>query len=222
MQPQIHYVSMLRARGASLLAAWLLLLAIMLTVDISDATAQPTEHSDRPRLGLVLSGGGARGLAHVGTLKMLDSLQIEVDCIAGTSMGGIIGAFYAMGYSGAEIEKQLLQIEWRDLFHDDPPRATLPFFRKRETGRYQISLGFTGFKPSPPSGLIFGQNISLTFARYTFPFESVRDFDRLPIPFRCVAIDLITGRQVVLGHGSLARAMRASMAIPTVFSPVAW
>jgi len=222
MKPQFHSVPRLSVRDATPLSGLWWLLAGLFSLVVSTASAQPPSLPERPRLGLVLSGGGARGLAHVGTLKMLDSLQIEVDYIAGTSMGGIIGAFYAMGYSGEEIEEQLLKIQWRDLFHDNPSRATLPFFRKRETGRYQLSLGFTGFKPTPPSGLIFGQNISRTLVRYTFPFEVMRDFDRLPIPFRCVAIDLITGQQVVLGRGSLARAMRASMAIPTVLSPVSW
>jgi len=191
---------------------------VVTPVDTMSATPAPA----RPRVGLVLSGGGARGFAHIGILKMLDSLRVPVDFIAGTSMGGIMGALYAIGYSSREIEELVLDVSWRELFNDAPPRELLPYFHKRETGRYQLRLGFTGFKPAPLSGLIFGQNISLRFAGFTFPYERVRDFERLPVPFRCVAIDLITGNQVILKQGSLARAMRATMAIPTVFSPVAW
>ena len=176
----------------------------------------------RPRIGLVLSGGGAKGFAHIGTLKMLDSLQIPVDYIVGTSMGGIIGALYAIGYTGIELERLALQQHWTDMFIDRPLREELPFFEKEKTGRYQLEFGFEGTKPIPPSGLIYGQKILLEFARLTFPYEHVNDFDELPIPFRCVAVDLVEGTEVVLGKGSLARAMRATMAIPSVFSPVEW
>lgn len=177
---------------------------------------------DRPKIGLVLSGGGAKGFAHIGTLKMLDSLQIPVDYIAGTSMGGIAGALYAIGYNGLDLEKLASRNDWQEIFSDKPPRAELPYFQKKETGKYQLEFGLQGLKPTTPSGLIFGQKISLLFSSLTFPYEKITNFDHLPIPFRCVAVDLVTGNHVVLKSGSLAKAMRATMAIPTVFSPVEW
>jgi NTE family protein len=182
----------------------------------------PGHAADRPKVGLVLSGGGARGFAHVGVLKMLDSLDIPVDCIAGTSMGGIVGALYAIGYSGRDLEALANRSDWMEMFTDRPSRSLMPYLQKKEAGRYQIEFGMKGFKPVPPSGLIFGQKISLLFASLTFPYERVTDFDRFPIPFRCVASDLIRGERVVLKSGSLSNAMRATMAIPTVFSAVEW
>ncbi len=176
----------------------------------------------RPRIGLVLSGGGARGFAHLSTMKMLDSLGVHVDCVAGTSMGGILAALYAVGYSGTEIERLALQTDWLSLFSDTPTRESLPYVERRESGRYPIEFGLQGFKPTTPSGLIFGQNLAMFFADLVFPFATIRDFDALPTRFACVAINLVNGEEVVLREGSLARAMRATMAIPTVFSPVAW
>jgi predicted acylesterase/phospholipase RssA len=177
---------------------------------------------ERPKIGLVLSGGGARGFAHVGILKMLDSLEIPVDFIAGTSMGGIVGALYAVGYSGQDIEALISDTDWNEVFNDNPQRRMLPFIRKKDTGKYQLEFGLQGFRPLPPSGLIYGQKISLLFSGLTYPYEQFSDFTRLPIPFHCVTVNIVTGSQVVLKRGSLARAMRATMAIPTVFSPVEW
>lgn len=174
------------------------------------------------RVGLVLSGGGAKGFAHIGALKLLDSLHVPVDAIAGTSIGAIIGALYAVGYSAKELEHMALTLDWRAIFTDTPPRRTLPYFQKKDTGRYQLEFGLKGLKPLPPSGLIRGQKVLLLLSRLTFAYEHVDDFDALPIPFRCVAVDLVSGNEVVLRRGSLARALRASMSIPTVFSPVDW
>ncbi len=189
---------------------------------ISDVQLPGAALIDRPKIGLVLSGGGALGFAHVGTLKLLDSLEIPIDYIAGTSMGGIMGALYATGYSGAELEKLAARTDWVEIFTDTPPRRTLPYCERQETGKYQLEFGLDGFTPHAPSGLIFGQKISLLFSSLTFPYEHIHDFDKLPIPFRCVAVDLVSGSPVVLKSGSLAKAMRSTMAIPTVFSPVEW
>jgi NTE family protein len=176
----------------------------------------------RPKVGLVLSGGGARGFAHIGVLKMLDSLDVPVDCIAGTSMGGIVGALYAIGYSGRDLEALAVRNDWMEIFTDKPPRSLMPYLQKKQTGRYQLEFGLKGFKPVTPGGLIFGQKISLLFSGLTFPYERVTDFDRFPIAYRCIASDLIRGERVVLKSGSLSKAMRATMAIPTVFSAVEW
>ncbi len=187
------------------------------------AHSHPSDSSiARPRIGLVLSGGGARGFAHIGTLKLLDSLDIPIDCIAGTSMGGIIGALYAAGYTGEELEKLVRETGWQDLFQDAPPRTLMPAFIKEEGDRYQLTFGMDGLMPKAMSGFIFGQKIQLTFLELLFAYESVHHFDDLPIPFRCVATDLITGNEVVLKSGSLAKAVRATMSIPSLFSPVRW
>jgi NTE family protein len=170
----------------------------------------------------VLAGGGAKGLAHIAVLKALDELDIPVDYIAGTSAGGVIGGLYAAGYSGEDIEMLTQTIDWADLFKDDPPRSTQPFFAKKLDGRYQLELALRRGLPSAPRGLINGQKLFLLFSWLTFPYPSDLDFDRLPIPFRCVTVDLVTGRQVVLKSGSLARALRATMAIPSVLAPVEW
>ena len=176
----------------------------------------------RPKIGLVLSGGGARGLAHIGTLKLIDSLQIPIDYVVGTSMGGIIGGLYAAGYTGNEIEKYALAADWNEILEDRPPRSETPYLQKKNDGEFQIEFGFDGFSLTLPGGLIGGQNISLRLANLTSAVGTIRNFDNLPIPFRCVAIDLLTGDVVILKEGSLSKAMRATMSIPTVFSPVEW
>jgi NTE family protein len=221
------------ATSSLLLIRWLLVLVIACS-SIPSAQAEGTSGQklpsadrltarlDRPKIGLVLSGGGACGSAHVGTLKMLDSLQIPIDFIAGTSMGGLVGALYALGYSGQAIEDLLRDIDWYALFDDAPPRRYKPFPAREQDGRWQLTLGLARFSPHFPSGLIYGQNLSLLFSDLAFPFCEQLDFDSLPTPFRCVAIDLISGRRVVLKEGSLPKAMQATMAIPTIFSPVAW
>jgi len=177
---------------------------------------------NRPSVGLVLSGGGAKGLAHIGVLKILDSLQIPVDYIAGTSMGGIIGGLYAIGYSGLEIEKISRHSNWQELFSDSPPREFLSYLEKEDDSRFQATLGLEGFTPVQPSGFIQGQRISLKFSSLTLSAEYIKNFDDFFIPFRCVAADLISGKEVILKQGSLSKAMRATMSIPTIFSPVEW
>lgn len=178
--------------------------------------------NERPKIGLVLAGGGAKGFAHVGVLQLLDSLNIPVDYIAGNSMGGLIGALYAIGYSGKDLEEFSKSLDWNVLLNDNPPREELPFIEKEKSSKYQLKIGLKGYEPAIPSGLIYGQNIQMLFHKLTAPYESVGSFDNLPIPFRCVAVDLLSGEQVVLKDGSLAKAMRATMSIPSAFSPVEW
>jgi len=182
----------------------------------------PVGAAERPKIGLVLSGGGALGFAHIGTLKLIDSLQIPIDYIAGTSMGGIVGALYAVGYTGKEIEQIARSVDWQKVFTDRPPRSMLPYFRKEDAEKYQFELGIKDFLPLGPGGAIVGQNITLLLSRLVFDYADVSDFDSLPTPFRCVAVDLITGNEVVLKSGSLAKAMRSTMAVPSIFSPVEW
>ncbi len=187
---------------------------------VADLFSQPA--FERPKIGLVLGGGGAKGFAHIGTLQLIDSLNIPVDYIVGTSIGGIVGGLYAMGYDGKELERLAFRTDWEEIFSDTPERQRLPYLIRKETGRYQLTFGLKGYKPMPPRGLINGQKISLLLSSFIFPYQNTDDFDRLPIPFRCVAVDLVSGREVVLKSGSLAKALRATMAIPTVFSPVDW
>ncbi len=215
-----------RQRESVLLAGRRAILAVSLIGFLWHPVGAVNIHQDssvsRPRIGLVLSGGGAKGFAHIGTLKLLDSLGIPVDYIAGTSMGGIIGGLYAIGYSGKEIEAIARRTDWEEMFSDTPAREELPFFEKTTSGRFALSLYLKGFLPALPTGLIKGQKAFQLLSRLTYAYQNVRNFDELPIPFRCVAVDLVRGREVVLDHGSLALALRATMSIPTVFTPVPW
>jgi NTE family protein len=193
---------------------------VLLICSLLPLSAQEPPKRERPRVGLVLSGGGALGFAHVGALKIIDSLGIPIDYVAGTSFGGLVGGLYSIGYRSDSLQKIVDAVDWTDLFNDQPKRNLLPFAEKKYSGRYHIRLPLKGITPTPPSGVIAGQKISLLFSRLTYNFAEVGQFDSLPIPFRCVGVDLITGNQVVIKNGPLARAMRATMAIPSAFSPV--
>jgi NTE family protein len=179
-------------------------------------------HQGRPRIGLVLSGGGARGAAHIGVLKMLDRLRVPVDVIAGTSMGAVVGGLYASGMSGDEIEHALASLNWQAAFRDRPPRTQLDYRRKEEDREFLVNLplGLQGRRLVIPKGLVQGQLLTETLRRLTVPVARITDFDQLPTPFRAVATNLETGAKVVLGSGDLTTAMRASMSVPGVFAPV--
>ena len=176
----------------------------------------------RPRIGLVLGGGGARGFAHVSVLKELERQRIPVDCIAGTSMGAIVGGLYASGMSAVELEKQMLAMDWGSMFVDRLDRPQRSFRRKRDDDLALVSgkpgIGNDGLKIAP--GLLSGERALLLLEELTQPVATRDDFDTLPIPFRAVATDLNSGQAVVIGSGNLALAMRASMSIPGVFKPV--
>jgi len=176
----------------------------------------------RPRICLVLSGGGARGLAHIGVLKVLAQLKVPIDCVAGTSMGAIVGGLYASGETAAQIEATVRTVDWQEAFRDRPPRRDLAFRRKQDDRNFLVRLPI-GLKHGEfllPKGLIQGQKLEETLRRLTLPYGSVTSFDRLPTPFRAVATDLETGKAVILDRGDLAEAMRASMSAPGVFAPV--
>ena len=186
------------------------------------AAAGTAPEQNRPRIGLVLSGGGARGAAHIGVLKVLEELRIPVDAITGTSMGTIVGGFYAAGSSPAEIETLVNSMEWNEAFRDRPPLEDYSFRRKEDSANYLIKFdaGIRDGKLALPLGLIQGQNLSFILKSRLIHTATVTDFDRLRIPFRAVAADIETGEAVVLGAGDLAEAIRASMSIPGVFAPV--
>lgn len=181
-----------------------------------------TVSQDRPRIGLALGGGGARGTAHIGVLKALEELQVPIDYIAGTSMGALIGAMYASGMNAEELEEGLGSMNWDLMFRDRSPRDFKTFRRKRDDDLDYIdpSLGYRDGRFILPEGALVGQNAELFFQRMTLEKTWNDSFDNLPIPFRAVAADIVTGDEVVLDSGSLARAMRASMSIPGLFAPV--
>jgi len=160
------------------------------------------------------------GFAHIGSIEVIDSLGIPIDYVAGTSMGGLVGALYSLGFSAKEMEEFVLSIDWKDLFNDSSPRNELPFLIKKNTGKYQVKLDLDYLKPKLPSGLISGQKIYELFFKTAYFYEGVKSFDDLPIPYRCVGADLVTMEEVDFDKGSLALAMRSTMSIPTVFDPV--
>lgn len=187
------------------------------------AAAQPvgtTPH--RLRIGLVLSGGGARGIAHVGVLEVLEKLHVPIDAIAGTSMGAVVGGLYASGLSPEQIEATLRSMNWQEAFRDRPPREDLTLRRKQEDENFLVKfpIGIKGGRPVLPMGLIEGQSLTEMLRRLTLPVARITRFDDLPTPFRAVATDLETGQEVVIGSGDLTSAMRASLSAPGVFAPV--
>jgi len=182
----------------------------------------PAPGAARPRIGLALSGGGARGAAHIGVLKVLEELRVPVDCVTGTSMGSVIGGSFAAGTTPAEMEQIITQTDWSEVFSDRPPRAEISPRLKQDDykGLFAPQFGVRDGSLVVQKGIVSGVNIE-SFLRYlTQQSAHVADFRKLPVPFRAVAADIETGEAVILDHGSLSRAMRASMAIPGAVAPV--
>jgi NTE family protein len=188
------------------------------------ATAAPAiaPAGERPRVGLVLSGGGARGFAHVGVLKALEAARVPVDVIVGTSMGAIIGGLYASGMTADDLEREILAVNWGDLFDRREPRQLLSQRRKEEDFELSpvLMLGFRNGEFVLPTGAVSTRSLEMLLRRYTLSTRHLVSFDGLPTPFRAVATDMETGQAVVLDHGDLAAALRASMSVPAVFSPL--
>lgn len=179
-----------------------------------------SQQNEDPKVGLVLSGGGAKGLAHIGALKVLEEAGVRVDYIGGTSMGAIIGGLYAAGYSANQLDSIFHATNFNILIQDDIPRSAKTFYEKEDTEKYALTLPFDDFQISFPSGLSKGQNIYNLMSRLTMHVSEVDNFSKLPIPFFCVAADIETGEEVILDEGSLAKSISASGAIPSLFSPV--
>ncbi|WP_334034043.1 patatin-like phospholipase family protein [Burkholderia cepacia] len=175
----------------------------------------------RPSIGLVLSGGGARGYAHLGVLKVLEDNRIPIDCIAGTSMGAVVGGLYASGMAAGEMQKRLSEVNLADIAFDVTDRADLPQTSREDERLYinGLTLGFGKKGVKAPVGLVQGNRLQALLANWTAAVPTNQPFDRLPIPYRAVATDLQTGQMVVLDHGSLPLAIRASMAMPGLFAP---
>ncbi len=186
------------------------------------ATAPEAAPPERPRIGLVLSGGGSRGLAHVGVLRALEEQRIPIDAIAGTSMGAVVGGLYASGMTAVQIDELMRELDWNTVFRDRPPRANLNFRRKQDDREFLVRfpLGIHGGKFRVPRGLIQGQRLTQILRQETLAAAAIDDFDELPTPFRAVSADLETGERIVLERGDLTAAMRASMSAPGVFEPV--
>ncbi|HET9056784.1 MAG TPA: patatin-like phospholipase family protein [Chitinophagaceae bacterium] len=174
----------------------------------------------RPRIGLALSGGGAKGLAHIGILKAIDSAGLKIDYITGTSMGSIIGGLYAVGYSADSIEKITRATNWELLLSNQSSLRTLYMEEKEEYNKYTIELPWVKNRFELPTGLLQGQEIWVKLAELLFPVYNQKDFSKFSVPFRCVATDVGNGEAVVLGKGELSSAIRASMAIPSLFTAV--
>src|SRR5262245_48903870 len=189
----------------------------------SAADAPPPRAAGAPPRGAVaLSGGGARGVAHVGVLKVLDEMRIPISCITGTSMGSIVSGALAVGRPPAEIEQMVLDTNWDEIFRDYPPRAEISTRRKVDDYKtlFAPEFGLKDGKLALPKGIIAGISIEAFLRVVAEPATGIQDFDQLPVPWRAVATDIETGQAVVLSRGSVAEAMRASMAVPGAISPV--
>ena len=174
----------------------------------------------QPKVGLVLSGGGAKGFAHIGVLKEIEKAGIQIDYIGGTSMGAIIGGLYAAGYSASQIEKIILETDFYTLLQDKNPRRTKTLFEKQHGEKHAVVLPVVKGKIGLPKGVSKGQNV-LNFLTYLLsPVDSITDFSKLPIPFFCIGTDVETGEEIILNSGSLPLALRASGSFPTLLNPV--
>ena len=200
--------------------------AILLAAPVAgqDAAAGGAAQAQRPRVGLVLAGGGAKGGAHVGVLKVLEEQHVKIDCIAGTSMGALVGAGYAAGMPAAELDSFLRGIDWDKVVGGVGRRQFEPIEQKRlqTAASTDFELGIRDGGVVTPGGLSNTSGIDDLLRSYVARARAVHDFDQLPIPYRAVATDMVSGKMVVLDHGDLATAMRASMAIPGAFAPVVW
>ncbi|PTM10690.1 MAG: patatin [Bacteroidetes bacterium] len=172
------------------------------------------------KVGLVLSGGGAKGLAHIGALKAIDSLGVKIDYVAGTSMGAIVGGLYASGYTGKQIDSIFKSVNFDELINDNLPRNAKTFYERDNSEKYAITLPFNNFKVQIPSAISRGQNVFNLFSKLMLHVSDIEDFEDLPIPFFCIATNIETGEPVILNSGSLPQAIAASGALPSVFQPV--
>ena len=206
------------------LGAGVLAIAVLVGAAPALSAADDQETPQRPKIGLALGGGGARGIVHIGVIRALEELHVQVDYIAGTSMGSIVAGLYACGYTPDEMEKLIKSIKWDTLFQDAPERPDQGFRQKEDDFDHLIPLEFgLNFKKGGillPPGLIAGSKLGFVLQNATLPCAAVGNFDELRIPFRAVATDIQTGAPYIMSKGNLARVIRASMAIPAIFTPV--
>ena len=182
--------------------------------------AQDPEQDNKVKVGLVLSGGGAKGMAHIGALKVIEEAGIKIDYIGGTSMGAIVGALYASGYSANQLDSIFRNIDFNRLISDNLPRGVKTFYEKEDSERYAINLPFDNFKLSIPQGFSGGQNIYHELVKHLYHVKDISDFSKLPIPFVCIATNVETGEQIKLDSGYLPEAIMASGTLPSLFEPL--
>ncbi len=182
--------------------------------------SQKTTKTEDIKVGLVLSGGGAKGLAHIGVLKMIDEAGVRLDYIAGSSMGAVIGGLYASGYTGQQIDSLFYTVNFDDLIQDKLSRRRKSFYEKEDSEKYALTLPIIDGKPSLPKGISNGQNFYNFYSRVTAHVKDIRDFSKLPVPFFCTATNIETGEGVIFDKGLLPDVIAASGALPTVYSPV--
>ena len=191
-----------------------LILLFLLVFSLFQASAQ-----ERPKIGLVLSGGGAKGTAHIGVLKEMERAGLYPDYITGTSMGSIVGGLYSIGYSADEIDSIASSMNWSQLLSNTLPLDQIAYEEKPFYDRYLIEFPIRNKKLTLPKGLIEGQALTLQMSNMTRPAHQYHDFNEFPIPFACIGANIETGKADVLNSGLLPEALRASMAIPTFFTP---
>ena len=196
---------------------WGLLLVGVFLFSFQNSFAQEQK---RPKIGLVLSGGGAKGFAHIGVLKVIEEAGIKIDYIGGTSMGAVIGGLYASGYNATQIDSIFHKVNFDELLNDYIPRSAKSFYEKRNDESYALSLPFSNFKVGIPQALSKGLYNFNLLSRLTRHVRQVNDFNQLPTPFLCIGTNIETGQQVLLNKGNLAQAMLASAAFPTLFTPI--
>ncbi|PIX09509.1 MAG: patatin, partial [Flavobacteriaceae bacterium CG_4_8_14_3_um_filter_34_10] len=189
-------------------------------LSIAAVSQEQGNNKDDVKVGLVLSGGGAKGLAHIGVLKVIEEAGVRIDYIGGTSMGAIIGALYASGYSAKEMDSIFKVVDFSQLIQDNLPREARTFYEKEDAEKYALTLPFDGFKISFPTSLSKGQNVYNLMYKLTEHVSHINDFSKLPIPFFCIATDVETGKAVQLKKGFLPQAISASGALPSLFGPV--
>jgi len=193
---------------------------LLIFLMVSSISFSQKEKQEDVKVGLVLSGGGAKGLAHIGALKIIEEAGIRIDYIGGTSMGAVIGALYAAGYSASQLDSIFMETNFNTLIQDEIPRRSKTFYEKQESEKYALVLPFENFKVGFPSGFSKGQNFYNLLSRLTSPVSDISDFSKLPIPFFCVATNVENGKEVILDHGYLPQAVVASGALPSLFRPV--
>jgi len=198
-------------------------ISFLVVVSFVSGFSQSTAAVPHPKVGLVLEGGGALGLAHIGVIQWLEEHRIPVNYVAGTSMGGLVGGIYATGYSGTEVKELVKTINWDQVLQGQTPYKDLSFRRKQDAAEYPNHLEFGLRKGLQfPEGFNSGQEVVMILDRVALPYSEVRDFNDLPIPFACVATDLVASRPFVFRQGSLSLALRSTMSLPGIFSPVRW
>ncbi|MBT8185985.1 MAG: patatin-like phospholipase family protein [Eudoraea sp.] len=193
--------------------------SILFTLIALASYAQGDNTAEQPKVGLVLSGGGAKGLAHIGALKVIEEAGVEIDYIGGTSMGAIIGALYASGYSATALDSIFQSTDFTNLIQDNLPRSAKTFYEKDDSERYALTLPFNDFKISFPPAISGGQNIYNELVRLLYHVKDIEDFNELPIPFFCIATDVEKGTEVLLDSGYLPEAILASGTFPSLFEP---